>query len=369
MKIIICGPALPEKAELVIPGASPAAAKYLRNMENAFNKKGYEVKMFSYITAPLSERAKEILAMEKDNNVYISKGDNVIVSLQKFRKKIKAEITEDDIVLFYNICYSSWGLLDYVKRIGAKAMLILADHTESDECQGCIRKIMTKVDERNLKKFDNAIVLSENADRILKRKCKTLLLEGGLDLSVFSSYHEPNWKSKKIILYSGMLSKVTGVNLLIDAFNSKRFDNCELWITGKGELEESVIQASMNNKNIIFKGFVSNEEFYRILNQVDIVVNPRNMNFTQNANNFPSKILEYLASGRIILSTQFPGYYRFEKNITFCDSNAKDIAQKLAELLDLEKDVITERFYSNRKFSENFSWLEQVERIIEFIGG
>lgn len=368
MKVAICGPALPEKAELLIPGASPAAAKYLRNMAKAFQNMGYDVKMFSYITAPLTENAKNLITNTHDGNIYIGKERTIISSLTKFRKYFLDSIESCDLVLFYNISYASWGLNSSVKRLGAKSVLILADHTESNECKGTVRKIMAKINEYELQKFHQAIILSEKAKRILNNSCDTLLLEGGIDLTSYVQFDVPTWGEKKKILYSGMLSKVAGVDLLIEAFKSVQTERCELWITGKGELDEFVRLAAKENKSIKYKGFVRNDEFYQILNSVDIVINPRNMNYTQNVNNFPSKVLEYLASGRVVLSTRFPGYQRFEECINFCDSEPKAIADSINRLINLSSADIAKGYAENRKFASGFSWDNQVNEILRFVG-
>ena len=189
-----------------------------------------------------------------------------------------------------------------------------------------------------------------------------------MDLSVFSTYEVPKWGKKKIVLYSGMLSKVTGVDLLIKVFKQSKLKNYELWITGKGELEDEVRQASQENNNIKFEGFVSNSEFYEILSKADIVINPRNMNFTQNMNNFPSKILEYLASGRVVVSTRFPGYQRFKNNIFFCDSDVDSIASTLCRTFELSEKTVSEIFEKNREFVKKFDWTNQAENILNFVG-
>ncbi len=367
MRMIICGPALSEEAELIIPGASPAAAKYLRNMANAFRKKGFDVIIFSYITADISEKAKMIIENSVDGNHYIIKGHSLCKSMLNFKKDFLSFLKNDDIVLFYNIGYAAWGLADAVKRRGIKNALILADHTGADECKNIVRKVMAKKTESEFKKFDKAILLSNKAQSLLSGECKILLAEGGVDLQVYKDFCIPHSSHRKKILYSGMLSYVTGVDLLLEAFSHIDSQNIDLCITGKGELSNNVKSAMKADSRIEFKGFVSNDEYYHILNDSDIVVNPRNMSFGQNRNNFPSKVLEYLASGRIVVSTKFSGYKRFLNNFLFCDSNVEALAEALKEAIkikEIDRQII---FANNRIKAKDYDWNSQVGRILEFI--
>jgi glycosyltransferase involved in cell wall biosynthesis len=366
MQIIICGPAIPEEAEMMIPGASPAAAKYLRNMSNALQKKGLKVIMFSYITAKLPDSARTIIESCDDGNHYFIKGENLVKSMAAFRNDFLSFIDVKDIVIFYNMGYAAWGFVDAVKRCGIKNVLILADHTGVDECKNFIRKLMAKKTESEYRKFDKAILLSDKAHTLLAKSCDSIVVEGGIDLKVFRNFSLPNSNRKKI-LYSGMLSAVTGVDILLASFTRIESKDVILIITGKGELGDEVTNAMKKDPRIRFMGFISNEDYYRVLNESDIVVNPRNMAWEQNKNNFPSKVLEYLASGRIVVSTKFPGYNKFQQNFLFCDSSVDALTETLKKALMINDDDKQTIYVNNRAKANDYDWDTQVERILDFI--
>lgn len=365
MKVLICGPALPESAELLMPGASPAAAKYLRYMALEIKEKGYSVKTFHYVTVQLSDAAKFELDNDK-SNVYVAKSKYMFDSLVEFRKKLLNDVEKGDIVLFYNISYATWLLPNLVEKKGGKAVLILADHTSSIEEKSIVRKILARITEMQFNYFKRAIILSSNARKLLSDKCQILLLEGGINTDNYENFSVISKNGNKVLLYSGMLSKVTGVDLLIEAFGKILNANVELWITGKGELTDLVVNAAKNDSRIKYFGFVSNEKYYSLLEQANIVINPRNMDFEQNQNNFPSKVLEYLASGRLVLSTRFPGYEKFEKFFMFSDSTAEALKLKIEELLGSDEEIIKEQYYVNRSEAENYSWKNQAIEMINF---
>ena len=88
------------------------------------------------------------------------------------------------------------------------------------------------------------------------------------------------------------------------------------------------------------------------------MVNPRNMNLPENENNFPSKIMEYLATGKPIISTRFPGWEKYNKYIAFCESTVEGL-QNALETSDAGRD----REKEQRKFAAGFLWSNQVKKI------
>lgn len=102
------------------------------------------------------------------------------------------------------------------------------------------------------------------------------------------------------------------------------------------------------------------------MKNANIFINPRNMNLQQNQNNFPSKVMEYLATGRIVISTRFPGHEIFKDHIIFYES--EDELENI--LLDLyEKyDLINKNIFSNNRiFAQNFYWNMQAKKIEEIL--
>lgn len=90
------------------------------------------------------------------------------------------------------------------------------------------------------------------------------------------------------------------------------------------------------------------------------------MNLAENKNSFPSKIMEYLASGRRIISTKFVGYERFEGVICFCETDVSDIRLKMLEEIEGFKEDI-DLYVKQKELSKTFDWKIQVERIINTI--
>ena len=75
-------------------------------------------------------------------------------------------------------------------------------------------------------------------------------------------------------VYIGMLSEQKGVKWLIDSFNSLRNTNAELYIAGKGPLDQYVIDSAKTNKHIHYMGFLKETDVNSLLQECDVVVCP-----------------------------------------------------------------------------------------------
>ncbi len=363
MRFIICGTLLPPEVEQILPGASPAAGKYLRNMERALLRKGIEVIEMSYVAIPGAKEAYEKAGKSDKDITY--KDKTIIRSIRDYQKKVIRTLQKDDVVVFYNIVYFDLGLVKKIKKRGNKAILILADFTDSLSENGSIKRwVVSRFIAREFKKFDYGVALSERAKRFFSPNAKLIVMEGGINYSDYEDY-KPAKKSDIVrFMYAGTLSVVTGTDILLDAISRFEDGNVEFYISGKGELADRVFEEAEKDKRIKYLGFVSDKQYYELLSNVDVLINPRNMELLQNQNNFPSKVLEYLATGREVISTKFPGWEKFEDNFHFYEGGAEvllsEIIKMLSENLRLHYDI-------NRWKAKEYDWEKQVEKMLSLI--
>ena len=106
------------------------------------------------------------------------------------------------------------------------------------------------------------------------------------------------------VAYAGTFIEYNGTKALLEAF-SELDSKKELHLYGYGPLQTLVEQYSIKYNNIIFHGRVAPNEIMKELQQYDLLVNPRVLdpriaNFT-----FPSKLIDYILSGRNVLSSNF----------------------------------------------------------------
>ncbi len=357
MKILFCGTSVPEQVEYQVKDISAAGNRFQNNMITNLRRCGHKVTECCYMAVPIPEKARE----ELTGNI-VFKSNGFLKSLLGYQKLVRKLLDDSDVVMCYNITYA-WVLLPWWARRRKKtAIAIIADYSEASCYSSIFGKLYAYCQGLSMRRFDIVVGLSGNIRDKLKRKQRFVLMEGGIDRKLYDSFtYKPHEVGAPIkIMYSGLLNHVTGVDLLLDAMKKIQRKDIRLQISGKGGLEELIRKAAREDERIVYLGHLPYEEYIQCLQAADVLVNPRNMDLPENQNNFPSKIMDYLAAGKLIISTRFAGWERFKDNICFCD-NVIEFVDKL-ENVNIGNQ--TEIFENNRALAEEFLWEEQIQRIM-----
>tara|TARA_B110000003_G_scaffold84295_1_gene86310 strand:+ start:23594 stop:24733 length:1140 start_codon:yes stop_codon:yes gene_type:complete len=190
-------------------------------------------------------------------------------------------------------------------------------------------------------------------------------LEGGFDIK---SFIKPSKNKNFTILYSGMMSKWGGVDLLLEGFKNIILKDIELWICGHGT-NENLLDDLKNDNRIKYFGFVSDDKLHELSLKADIFVNPRPSNINGNKMNFPSKILEYLSYKKPIVSTWTPGLSDEYKDVLIIvdNENPENISKKILEVYNW-KDSDYKHFNKRvLNFSLKKSWRHQTKFFIKWL--
>jgi putative colanic acid biosynthesis glycosyltransferase len=108
-------------------------------------------------------------------------------------------------------------------------------------------------------------------------------------------------------LYSGALQYGFGIDNMIAAFQSIPGNNYRLFICGTGDYKREVEKASMVDNRITYFGYVSKDKILSMQQKATILINPRLNVGDYTKYSFPSKLIEYMASARPILSFKLDG--------------------------------------------------------------
>lgn len=359
-KILFIGSFVPDKFQDYLEINSEAGNNFQLNLITEL-KKYNKVQELSYIGYSIQNFFNSKIILSK-NPIFIYK--YAILDLVFKIKKIVKMIKENEVIIFYNHNYFNDFFKIFIPKY-KKQVLILADFCEIQEEKNIIKKILAFKAKREFRKYDGIICLSSNMMRYNKN---SINIFGGSDVIKYKKFSTPLIiEEQLIILYSGLLDEVTGVDMLLRVTSKIKDKNIKFIFTGKGRLEKEIIELSQKDLRVKYLGFLSKEKFHNLLEKSNILINPRNMNLPQNKNNFPSKILEYLTSGRVVISTKFPEYKQFEENIFFCESKEEDIEKTLKKVIlnyNKLKDIY---YYKNIEKVKEFSWINQGEKINKFI--
>ena len=364
MKVLFCGSLLPKSYEGKTPFLSAAGNQFQNNLLSALKKK-HQVKTLTYINYPLDLDIEQLkLDCKKEEIVPFLMQDSKLVVLD-FRKKMMAYAEWADVVIVYNVSYAWFGLGKTMRKKGKKSVVVMADLTSWREVKKLPRKVYAYLCAKQFSQYQRAIMLSPGMGRYLNKKQDRILINGGIDWKKFEDIDKPLVSETVNIVYTGGLSSITGTDMMIEAFSNINDSNIQLYISGQGGKQENEVkQLCKIDGRIHYMGFVDRTTYYSLLKKAGILVSPRNMHYEQNLVNFPSKVLEYLATGRIIVSTKFGGWENYKDNIMFCDSSTESIQNKLKEAILLARKNPAYYYEKNRILAEKMDWNNNVDKFL-----
>lgn len=169
--------------------------------------------------------------------------------------------------------------------------------------------------------------------------------------------------------FAGALSEPAGVNLLLDAIPHVADPTLEFWFSGRGTLEERLNRQAASDPRIRFFGFVTEEQYSAMLQQAAVLVNPRPSRLLENRYNFPSKLMEYLAAGRPVLSTatsDVAEHYASDV-VVLEDETPEGLARCIEQVVAAPAEERAAVGARGRAAVEGVTWRTQAEKILAFI--
>ncbi|HJO92892.1 MAG TPA: glycosyltransferase [Victivallales bacterium] len=160
---------------------------------------------------------------------------------------------------------------------------------------------------------------------------KTKVIANGIDLSELNKIKDKNDSVFKL-LYIGSLSKIKGIQILIDSLHYLKPNSYQLHIAGTGEFKDDIKQLTKNNSNIFFHGLVSGKEKKELFSIVNALVLP-SICFE----NQPMSIIEAFYYGLPVIGSNIGGIRELLENISykllFEVGDAEDLADKMKYLI------------------------------------
>lgn len=236
------------------------------------------------------------------------------------------------------------------------------------------RKFLNEIDVKKSQKYrdcvDGFIFLSKYMNIPVNKLNKPVIVVDGLtDIASFPEIY--NKRKEKIILYAGKVSSTFGVDKLVNAFIKANLDNnIKLFICGDGDYSHDLEQIAKKNSSIEYLGILSHKEVLELEVQASLLVDPRPSDMEIVKMSFPSKIIEYMASGTPVLTTNLPcfsdEYRKYQFRID--DESIEGIAKALTKIFKISPNELKKRGEEAKKFIiENKTMQKQCEKIIEFI--
>jgi len=232
------------------------------------------------------------------------------------------------------------------------------------------------------KKSDGIIVYTESWKEYMSEfygisKSNIFVVPHGVNLKLFTQnvkksqilINKLNLQNKKVIMYVGTISELHGSLDLVKAIRivNKKAKNIAFVIMGEGYLKPKIMEYIKKYQldNVILEGKVPQQavpEYYAL---ADILVIPHVRRIDSELD-FPTKLLEYLASGKPIVASNLKAIADVvgDNAILVEPENSQAFADGILMLLNDEE--LAKRMGENgKKIIYNYSWEESAKKIYE----
>jgi len=357
-----------------------AAHKKIQFILNLLSETRHDVYLICSTPNIRVKRPTRIVSTKLSNNRTIK----ALIPESSFRNKLNMVANIIKIPKIINHAVSNFGKPDVVYTYNAYAFEMKAAKYLSDKFKSFVvlefddwhfaRGINAKaiVDWfywiRALSSIDYAFSVNQYLEDINEKYgIKNSLLPGTVNEEIIQlKANNPPFKSEKNYVtcgYFGGLTKDKGADFLIKMIQMSlnRKLHIKWFVTGKGPFEDELKVLSKNNSDTVtYFGVVSDIELAEIMGRTDILLNPH----IKMDGVFPFKLIEYVASGRLILSSDmsFPIKLNWVKDSIIIENLELD--RWLEIILKSSK-----MYHSNRKTINSVSKRISIEFSKSFLKG
>ena len=341
-------------------GTYPKYNKILFEKGRTVQAEEAEIISFSYLNLPL---IKQIM---REKSIY------------KALKNILNNTTEQVNVIVYSLYNPYLKALAKLKRKfkNLNYTLVVTDlpgnlGLESSEW---LRRALNRLLGKNsleISSFADAyILLTEQMKEPLRVGDKPYTIIEGIYGTESSLREEYKKGDKPVILYTGALEKTLGLDVLLEAFERLPENAARLCLAGYGGYLEEIKACAKKNENIEYLGYLSKEEVTDLQNSAAILVNPRSQEEEFVKYSFPSKTMEYLATGVPVVMNRLPGIPKeYEEHIFYTEnSTAKALAEAITNVLNIDDNILLNHGRKAAAFIfENKNSEAQAKKTVELI--
>jgi len=379
MRLLWLGHLFDEATALSCPAISLAANRWQSGLISGLRDAGCELRMLGHMPEQLWPRGKNwYVCGQKGEAPVPGAGGPILRELvpylnlpglrshvlaRQYARALARSLREGphpDAVLTYNVLPHSLAVARIARRFAIPWIPVIADAPGDP---AAYRRL-----EQQFMQAAGCVFLSWDSFERWNGTPK-LHLDGGVIAAPERELDVPLHDGPRIIFFSGNLGPYAGVNLLLDAFAQMHDPDLRLWICGKGS-NAKLAQALRKDMRITFFGGVSEQKLTELSRQAWVMVNPRPGHVPGNEHNFPSKVLEYLAYGKPVVSTMTLGLAPCYRDIIVpVDTDTPQaLARKIQKVLDLLPD---ERAVLSRRICQflimNKTWQMQGSRLTKWL--
>jgi len=238
-----------------------------------------------------------------------------------------------------------------------------------------LKLIRKKLVDRYLKYVDDYIFFADEMAKYYNTPNDNyMVMEGSIDQrDVDFLLENQQTNDDFILMYSGAICTQRAIPRFLEAFNNYKNDNVKLWFTGGGDCDELVRRYAEKDSRITHYGFLdTREEVLSLESKATALLHIRDKDALSSRFCFPSKLFEYMVSGKPVITVKISGipdeYYNYLielEELTY--EGLSKVVEKLVSMNGEEMKSFGEkarRFVLKTKTAKN-----QAKRIIDFAMG
>lgn len=271
-------------------------------------------------------------------------------------------------------------IVDGLNRVTALAAL-LAARVKGIPCIGIVTDLPDMLGESGFSrkmanytigKCTGYVLLTQAMnDRLNPQGKPYVILEGHADITMEEK--QPSLEKKqqpRICLYAGGVSEQYGLKNLVEGFRQAELENAQLHIYGPGSYVEELKAVAKTDPRIVYGGMLMSSEVVEKEMEATLLVNPRPTHEEFVKYSFPSKTMEYMASGTPVLTTVLPGmpkeYHPYVYLIE--EETAEGIGKALGKVLSQSDETLFQKGAEARRFIlENKNNVIQGKKILNLL--
>ena len=295
---------------------------------------------------PFSRSNSKVRKLEKDEKIdgnitwhYLKRSGNRFLrnlNINPQVKKILGSLDLTDSIFITDTINPS--VVSAVEKVAKKYKRpVIGVCTDSPSNISGTRKSYTLYLLSKVREHDGFIALTEGLNSLFNPNGKPHFIFEGI---VENDLPEVSQKeTRPYFFFGGALMKKYGVYNLIEAFKNLKNPDVDLLICGHHGDKDKLKEAAKGCSNIKFLGLLPVNKVLEYEQQSIACINPRPFSEDLDRFSIPSKTLEYMSSGRPVISVRNTILMnRFPKDVLWINSSeAKDIEEALTQVLEMSE--------------------------------
>lgn len=210
-------------------------------------------------------------------------------------------------------------------------------------------------------------------------KSKVHYINNGVDIEAFDrntidfQMEDADLDDETIIkiVYVGAIRRVNDLGILLDAAKMLENRDVKFLLWGAGNDVESLMQRVSDEEidNVAFKGYVNKQYVPYILSKADINLAHYSFADINKYGTSRNKNFEYLASGKLTISTEDDRYDFPDESVRLSKqcATAEDIVELVHRALELDEETIRSMELKSREYAYEFDFKRLTEKLKNII--